>query len=83
MTTFDPGENLENLKKQSKSLLKSVGENDPESIDRIAPYFNDVNAFKLNDAQLVLAREREAAVANSGGGSSSNKKKCPKKKKKR
>ncbi len=58
MTTFDPGENLENLKKQSKSLLKSVGENDPESIDRIAPYFTDVNAFKLNDAQLVLARER-------------------------
>ena len=57
MTTPYPGANLENLKKQAKSLLKSVRENDRAALARIAPYVKDRANFKLNDAQLVISRE--------------------------
>ena len=57
MTTPYPGANLENLKKQAKSLLKSVRENDRAALARIAPYVKDRTNFKLNDAQLVISRE--------------------------
>ena len=57
MTTRYPGSSLENLKKQAKSLLKSVRDNDQAAIKRIAPYVKDDANFKLNDAQLVIARE--------------------------
>ena len=58
MTTRYPGSNLENLKKQAKSLLKSVRDNDRAALERVAPYVKDRANFKLNDAQLVIARER-------------------------
>ncbi len=57
MTTRYPGSNLENLKKQAKSLLKSVRDNDRAALERVAPYVKDRANFKLNDAQLVIARE--------------------------
>ena len=57
MTTPYPGANLENLKKQAKSLLKSVRENDRAALERIAPFVKDRANFKLNDAQLVISRE--------------------------
>lgn len=57
MTTRYPGSSLENLKKQAKSLLKSVRDNDRAALERIAPYVKDTANFKLNDAQLVISRE--------------------------
>lgn len=57
MTTRYPGSNLENLKKQAKSLLKSVRDNDRAALERIATYVKDGANFKLNDAQLVISRE--------------------------
>ena len=57
MTTRYPGSSLENLKKQAKSLLKSVRDNDRAAVERIAPYVKDDASFKLNDAQLVISRE--------------------------
>ena len=57
MTTRYPGSSLENLKKQAKSLLKSVRANDRPALERIAPYVKVGANFKLNDAQLVIARE--------------------------
>ena len=57
MTTRYPGSSLENLKKQAKSLLKSVRDNDRAALERIAPYVKDRANFKLNDAQLVISRE--------------------------
>ena len=57
MTTRYPGTSLENLKKQAKSLLKSVRDNDGAALERIAPYVKDDASFKLNDAQLVISRE--------------------------
>ena len=49
--------NLDNLKKQAKTLLKAVKENDPATLPRIKPYFNDPNSMGLQDAQLVIARD--------------------------
>lgn len=49
--------NLDNLKKQAKSLLKTIKENDPAALARVKPYFNDPNAIGLQDAQLVIARD--------------------------
>ena len=57
MTTRYPGSSLENLKKQAKSLLKSVRDNDGAALERIAPYVKNTTNFKLNDAQLVISRE--------------------------
>ena len=57
MITRYPGSNLEKLKKQAKSLLKSVRDNDRTALERVAPYVNDRANFKLNDAQLVIANE--------------------------
>lgn len=57
MTTRYPGSSLENLKKQAKSLLKSVRDHDRAALERIAPYVKDDANFKLNDAQLVISRE--------------------------
>lgn len=57
MTTRYPGSSLENLKKQAKSLLKSVRDGDQVALERIAPYVKDRANFKLNDAQLVISRE--------------------------
>lgn len=57
MTTRYPGSSLENLKKQAKSLLKFVRDNDRTALERVAPYVKDTANFKLNDAQLVISRE--------------------------
>ncbi|MDE0450814.1 MAG: ankyrin repeat domain-containing protein [Gammaproteobacteria bacterium] len=57
MTTRYPGSSLENLKKQAKSLLKSVRDQDPAALERIATYVKNDADFKLNDAQLVISRE--------------------------
>ena len=47
---------LENLKKQAKSLLKSVRAKEPAALARIQQFFGDPDAFGLQDAQLVVAR---------------------------
>ena len=49
--------NLDNLKKQAKSLLKAVNEDDPATLSRINSYFSDPDSMRLQDAQLVLARD--------------------------
>jgi ankyrin repeat protein len=48
--------NLENLKKQAKSLLKAVKNSEPATLSRIKPFFNDPPSMVLRDAQLVIAR---------------------------
>ena len=59
MTTrpLPDGASLENLKKQAKSLLKSVQAGDANARQRIEPYFTDTASVGLNDVQLVVARE--------------------------
>lgn len=51
---------LENLKKQAKSLLKSVSAGEPESLLLVEEFHprasGAISNFALNDAQLVLAR---------------------------
>lgn len=49
--------NLENLKKQAKSLLKAVRAKDDAALGRVGPYFGDPSAIGLQYAQLVIARE--------------------------
>ncbi len=49
--------NLENLKKQAKSLLKLIKQADPSSLSRIKPFFDDPDGISLQDAQLVIARD--------------------------
>lgn len=48
---------LENLRKQAKSLLKSVKSGQQDALDRVGPYFGDPKAIGLQYAQLVIARE--------------------------
>ena len=48
---------FENLKKQAKSLLKSVKSGQQDALDRVGPYFGDPAAIGLQFAQLVIARE--------------------------
>ena len=49
--------NLDNLKKQAKSLLKLIKQADPSSISRIKPFFDHPTGITLQDAQLVIARD--------------------------
>ena len=49
------------FKSRAKSLLKGVRSEDPECLSRIKPYFDDVELFKLSQAQLVVARELHAS----------------------
>lgn len=49
--------NFENLKKQAKSLLKSVKSGRQDALDRVGPYFGDPKSIGLQYAQLVIARE--------------------------
>lgn len=48
---------IENLKKQSKTLLKSYKFNDTNALERVRVYFKDKKEICLADAQLVIARE--------------------------
>jgi hypothetical protein len=59
MTTrpLPDGASLENLKKQAKSLLKSLRAGDAKGLQRIAPYFTDTASVGLSEIQLVVARE--------------------------
>lgn len=67
-----PGANLENLKKQAKSLLKKALENNPHALSRldraraIEPVTNQESntEYKLVDAQLAIVRENGAATWN-------------------
>ncbi len=56
---------LENLRKQAKSLCKSVLANEPDALDRVRefhPRMNDALVkFSLSDAQLVIARSHDFA----------------------
>jgi len=51
------GTTLEALKKEAKRLLKSSKEGQPDALDRVKPYFDDTEPYKLTQMQLVLARE--------------------------
>lgn len=60
----NPDANLEQLKKQAKRLLKLLKERNPHALSRMerakpsdSIAEGDVQAFKLADAQLVIARE--------------------------
>ena len=48
---------LDHLKKQAKRLLKSANANDPHALAQVGPYFGDPSQIKLQQAQLVIARE--------------------------
>lgn len=48
---------LDHLRSQAKDLLKLAQQGDPSARDRIALYFPDSAAFRLTQAQLVVARE--------------------------
>lgn len=56
---------LENLRKQAKSLRKSVLANDTDALDRVREFHPHVDEalmkFSLSDAQLVIARSHEFA----------------------
>jgi hypothetical protein len=59
-----PGANIENLKKQAKSLLKQVNENNPHGVNRLtranvalSGKEGEPRACKLSDAQRVIAHE--------------------------
>ena len=52
---LDP--NLENLKKQAKSLLKSYKAGDPRAISTIEEYFDSTVRVGIKRAQLIIARE--------------------------
>ncbi len=54
---FPENPNLENLKKQAKSLLKGARADDYDSLERIGLYYGDPKAIGLQNAQLVIARE--------------------------
>lgn len=45
------------FRSKAKTLQKAVRAKDEAALKRIAPYFDDVSAFKLTQAQLVIARE--------------------------
>ena len=49
--------NIENLRKQAKSLLLAWRENDSDSIARVREHYPEGRNFGLQDAQFVLARE--------------------------
>ena len=57
ITPLPASPNLENLKKRAKALVKSARAEDPEALETVGPYFGDPRAIKLQQAQLVLARE--------------------------
>ena len=59
-----PGANLEQLKKQAKTLLKSVKENNPHSQARLARanVAVSIDKLKLSDAQRVIAHENGCAT---------------------
>ena len=48
---------FENLRKRAKSLLKAANTGDQETLMRVGPYFGDPAKIKLQQAQLVIARE--------------------------
>lgn len=56
---------LENLRKQAKSLRKSVLANEPDALDRVREFHprkdDALKKFSLNDAQLVIARSHDFA----------------------
>ena len=49
--------NIENLRKQAKSLLRAWRENDRDSVARVREHHPEGRNFGLQDAQFVLARE--------------------------
>ena len=55
--TLLPGTDLDALRKEAKSLLKSLKQGEREALDRVKPYFDDPASAKLTQMQLVLARE--------------------------
>lgn len=56
ITTLPPGANLENLRKQAKTLLRRVKADDRNALERVGPYFGDPRVLTLQQAQLVIAR---------------------------
>ena len=44
------------FKVKAKTLLKSVRAGEPAALQKIEPYFHNLNDFKLAQAQLVVAR---------------------------
>jgi hypothetical protein len=55
--TLPPSTDLDTLRKEAKSLLKSVTQGEREALERVKPYFDDPTSAKLTQMQLVLARE--------------------------
>lgn len=49
--------NLENLRKQAKTLLRSWQQKEPDVLDRVIAIFPNEQRLGLQDAQFVLARE--------------------------
>ncbi len=49
--------NLENLRKQAKTLLKALHSEDAGALERVAAYFANADEVGLKECQLVLARE--------------------------
>ncbi|MFK7755262.1 MAG: ankyrin repeat domain-containing protein [Sedimentitalea sp.] len=56
MPTLPARPSLENLKKQAKSLLKSVKSSETDALALVGPYFGDPSDISLQQAQLVVAR---------------------------
>jgi ankyrin repeat protein len=57
MNDLSVGLNLDQLRTQSKELLKAVRAGDPEASARALLYFSAQEQFRLANAQLVIARE--------------------------
>lgn len=57
MRSLAPDVTLDRLKRDAKALLKALKAGDPASASRVSPYFSDIAAIGLQDAQLVIARE--------------------------
>src|SRR5262245_208357 len=49
--------NLEQLKKQAKSLLHAARAEDPAALDRFRAIVTNTQSLALHDAQFVIARE--------------------------
>src|SRR5262245_47243827 len=58
--------NLEQLKKQAKSLLRAAEEEDPSALERfkVLPGYAEITTLALHDAQSVIAREHGFASWN-------------------
>jgi len=51
------GPNIDNLRKQAKTLLRDWQRGDPDARHRVAAFFSNTTRLGLQAAQLVLARE--------------------------